>query len=286
MLASVLAMAVLLALLASVAYGVGDFCGGLASRRSHPLPVLLLGGPVGTALMLLAALAVGGAVLPGAPSGLLAGTAGAAGIVVFYRGLSVGTMSVIAPITALTSAAVPLVAGIALLGERPGALAVAGIAVALLAMVLVGLEPRRPDAPAGRRLGAGVGLALLAGSGFGLFFVGLAAGPAGTGLWPVVWARVATVSVVLVAAAGSRRLQLLRGRTAAIAVASGVLDGAANVGVLLSVRAGDLSTGAVIISLYPAATLVLARLVLGERLAGVQRAGLGVAVLGVALISL
>ena len=278
-------MAVLLALLASLAYGVGDFCGGFASRRAPALQVLLLGGPVGTVLLLAAALAVGGDVLAGALSGLLAGLAGAVGVIVFYRGLAVGTMSVIAPITALTSAAVPLAVGL-FQGERPGVLGAVGVVVALVALVLVGLEPRRPDAPRGRGLGAGVGLALLAGAGFGLFFVGLDQSPDDTGLWPVVWGRVATVAVVVAAALQGKVFGLPRGRTALIALASGVLDATANVGVLLTVRAGDLSTGSVLISLYPAATLVLARFVLGERLGPVQRLGLGVAVLGVVLISI
>ncbi len=279
-------MAVLLALMASVAYGVGDFCGGFASRRADPLQVLLLGGPVGTLLLLVGAVAVGGDVFSGALPGLLAGAAGAVGVILFYRGLAVGTMSVIAPVTALTSAAVPLVAGL-VQGERPGAIGAVGVAVALAAIVMVGLEPRHPDAPArGRGLGAGVGLALLAGAGFGLFFIGLHQAPDDTGLWPVVWARVATVTIVVAAAVRGKVLGLPRGRTGLIALASGVLDAAANVGVLLAVRAGDLSTGSVLVSLYPAATLVLARFVLGERLAPVQRTGLGVAVLGVVLISL
>lgn len=280
-------MAVLLALLASVAYGVGDFCGGLASRRSHALPVLLLGGPVGTLLILVAAVAVGGPVLPAVVPGLLAGTAGAAGIIVFYRALSVGTMSVIAPVTALTSAAVPLAVGVAVLGERPGAVASLGVVVALAAIVLVGLEPRSPDAPAGgRRISGGIGLALLAGVGFGLFFVALDAAPHDTGLWPVLWGRVATVCVVVVAAARSGRLALPPRPAVGLALASGVLDGAANIGVLLAVRAGDLSTASVIVSLYPAATVLLARVVLRESLARVQRVGLTVAAAGVVLISL
>lgn len=276
-------MAVLLALFASVAYGVGDFCGGFASRRVDPLQVLLLGAPVGTLLILVGALVVGGDVLSGALLGLLAGSAGSAGVILFYRGLAVGTMSVIAPVTALTTAAIPLAAGLAQ-GERPGALGAVGVAVALAAIVMVGLEPRQPGR-ARRGLGTGVGLALLAGAGFGLFFVGLDQVPDDTGLWPVVWGRVATVAIVVAVASRARILGLPRGRTALLAVASGLLDAAANVGVLLAVRAGDLSTGSVLISLYPAATLVLARVVLGERLARVQRAGLGVAVLGVVLVS-
>ncbi len=280
-------MAVLIALLASVGYGIGDFCGGLASRRAGALPVLLLGGPIGTALLLVGALVVGGPVLPGALVGFGAGLAGAAGIIGFYRAMTLGTISVVAPVTALTSAAVPLAVGVLLLGERPGALASIGIAVALVAVVLVGVEPRRPDSPAGwRQPGAGVGLALLAGAGFGLFFVLVDQAPDDTGLWPVVWARVATVAVVVVVAVRTGALRLPNGRTAAIAIASGVLDAGANVGVLLSVRAGDLSTASVVISLYPAATLVLARLVLREQLAAVQRLGLVVAVGGVVLISL
>jgi len=279
-------MAVLLALFASVAYGVGDFCGGLASRRSHALPVLLLGGPVGTLLMLLAALFVAGSPGPAAVPGLLAGTAGAAGIIVFYRALAVGTMSVIAPITALTSAAVPLAVGVGFLHERPGLLGGIGVGVALAAIVLVGLEPRAPDVPIGRRrVGSGVVLALAAGVGFGLFFVALDAAPNSTGLWPVVWARIATVTIVVITAARLGTLWLPRGRTAALALASGVLDGAANVGVLLAVRAGDLSTASVVVSLYPAATVLLARVVLRESLARVQQLGLGVAAVGIVLIS-
>lgn len=277
-------MAVLLALFASVTYGVADFCGGFASRQARPVQVLLLGGPVGTVLLLLVALLVGGDVLSGAVPGLLGGVAAALGLLAFYRGLAVGTMSVVAPVTALTSAAVPLATGL-LRGERPGTLGMVGVVVALLAIVLVGRERRDPAAPP-RDPGAGLGLALAAGVGLGVFFVFLDLPPDDTGLWPVVWARVATVAVVLGFAVRARALALPRGRTALVAGVGGVLDATANAGVLLTLRAGDLSTGSVLVSLYPAATLVLARIVLGERLAPVQRVGLGVAALGAALISL
>ena len=279
-------MVLVLALVTSVTYGVADFCGGLATRRSDVWPVLLLGGPVGTVLLLVAALPVGGRVGPAAVPGLLAGTAGALGVVVFYRALAEGTMSVVAPVTALTSAAVPVAVGVGLRGERPGLVAGAGVVCALVALVLVGLEPRRPDAP-GRRAspGAGVLLALASGTGFGLFFVALSTAPPDVGLWPVVWARVVTVAVVVVGAVLARRVGL-PGRDALVpALAAGVLDAAANVGVLLALRGGDIAVPSVVISLYPAATVALAALVLQERLATVQRFGLVTATAGVVLLA-
>lgn len=278
-------MITLLALAASVVYGVADFCGGVASRRVDALQVLLLGSPVATVLLLLATLVVPGAVLAAAPAGALAGLAGSVAVIVFYRALAAGTMSVVAPVTALTSAGVPLAVGVGVQGERLGAVAVLGVVLSLSAVVLVGLEPRLPDAPAaGRRAGDGVGLALLAGAGFGLFFVALSAAPESTGLWPVVWARAVTIAVVVTAAVRAGLLGVPRGTTAAWALVSGLLDALANVLVLYALRDDALAVPAVLVSLYPASTVALAAVVLGERLAVAQRIGLGAAVLGVVLL--
>ena len=279
-------MTVLLALAASVVYGVGDFCGGFASRRAAAASVLLLGAPVATVLLVGAALLVGGPVTSSVVAGGAAGLGGSLAVLVFYRALAVGTMSVVSPVTAVTSAAVPLVVGVGLLGERLALPAVLGVLASLAAVVLVGLEPATPDAPAGgRRAGRGVGLALLAGTGFGLFFVGLSAAPSDAGLWPVVWARVVTIAVVVVAARATGAFTLPRGSTALWSLAAGLLDATANVLVLLAFRDGELAVPSVLISLYPAATVLLAAVVLGERLARLQQVGLGAAAAGVVLLS-
>ena len=178
-------MSVLLALVGALSYGISDFVGGLASRRQPALRVLLLSYPVGVLLM--------AALLPVVPGHLdaatlawsaAAGVAGATGVVLLYIGLAVGPMGVVAPLTAVASAVVPVAVGIAL-GERPPLLAYGGVALALLGVVLVSRGPA--EDPAHARLTVRVvGIALLAGVGFGLYFVLLAQAPAGSGGWPLL----------------------------------------------------------------------------------------------------
>jgi drug/metabolite transporter (DMT)-like permease len=276
-------MAALLALSAAVAYGVGDFLGGVAARRVPPTAVVLWSHVVGLVMLASAAPLVGGeptarALVIGAAAGLLGGT----GVALFYRGLAVGAMSVVAPIAALLSAAVPVVAGLAT-GERPSLPALGGIAMALGAVVLVSREaphvrpgPLRWQAPA---------LAVAAGLAFGLFFVAIDRAGSDAGIWPLVGARAASVS--LFAGLGVARItsaSLPRG-VAVPAVACGVLDAGANVLYLLALHHGLLSVVSVLTALYPAGTVLLARQVLGEHLAPVQRAGLGIAAVAAVLIA-
>lgn len=282
-------LALCLALASAATWGVSDFAGGLASRRTTTVAVLVGSTAVGLVGILAAALATGGApTLRAGLAGGLAGLAGFAGIGLLYRGLGVGPMHVVAPLSAVAGALVPVAAGL-LAGERPGLLAVPGTVLALLAVALVsGAVP----APGGGRAAgdrAGVRFGLGAGVGFGLFFVALDHAGDDSGLWPVVAARAAAVVVALVLVLLLRR----RGRVAwrpptgalPLVVAAGLLDTGANVLFLHAVRAGLLSLVAVVVSLYPAGTVLLAAVVLHERIRRVQVLGLALAAAGVALLA-
>ncbi|MFP5372801.1 MAG: EamA family transporter, partial [Actinomycetes bacterium] len=216
--------------------------------------------------------------------GAAAGLAGAAGLLVFFRALAGGVMSVIAPVTAVTAAAVPVLVGL-LTGDRIGPWAAAGIALALIAVVLVsaegGLSELRSAQP------ASVAPALVAGAAFGLFFVLLDGTSQTSGLTPLAAARIASVAlVVLVALAGRRSLRVSRAAFPLVAL-SGVGDMTANALFLLATQQeGQLAITGVLASLYPVTTVLLAQALLRERLVGAQLAGLGAAAVAVVLITL
>lgn len=275
-------MIILLALGSAIAFGAADFCGGAATRRSDDLRVLLASLPAGLCLLLPVA-AFGGhwhaaALGWGAASGL----AGGCGLLVFYRALAMGPMSVVAPVSGLMAAVVPAVAGVAR-GDRLSLTTIAGIALCLVAICFVSVErgsgPVRPT--------GGPVLAALAGTCFGVFFVLVHLGDDGT-LWPLAASKLSGLGVVLLVAAVNRRgpLPLLKDRaTLGVALLAGGLDMLGNALYVLAARAGTLSVAGVLSSLYPASTVLLARLVYGERLRPVQRVGLVIAVAGVSLVT-
>lgn len=276
-------MAALLALGSALSFGIADFLGGLASRRSHALLVTLLAQAAGGVVVLLVAPVVGGtlsaqALLIGGATGL----AGALALIAYFHALATGPMGVTAPVAATAGAVVPIGVGLAL-GEQPGAAAVAGIALALVAAVLVSL-PVGEQVEVTRAVRTAAAWALLGGAGFGLFFVGLDQTPAGSGLWPLVGARLASVPVVgvLVLVAGTRSRGPVPWRAG---VASGVLDMTANTLFLFAARIGLLSVTAVLASLYPAVVALLAAILLRERLSTAQRTGVAVALVAVALLA-
>lgn len=293
-------MSVVLALSAAMVYGSADFLGGLASRRRTALAVAFGAQAAGLAALALALPLLGPALVTGRDLGLgaLGGLFGAAGLVLLYRSLAQGPMSVVAPVTALAASTVPIVAGLAL-GERPGLAAVAGIAVALAAVLLITREgpgaavPSAPDTavevPVRRRAGPGVvGIALAGGALFGLFFVCLHGTGHDAGLYPLLGARLVSVPLLglLVLARGGDLRAGLAGRGAAVVVASGVLDMAANVLYLVALRHGLLAVVSALTGLYPAATVLLAQTVLDERMRRPQLAGLAVAGLAAGLVAL
>jgi drug/metabolite transporter (DMT)-like permease len=271
-------MSVPFALSSAAAYGAGDFAGGLAARRTPVLTVTAVAQAAGLVALLPAALLVPGQIsLAAVGIGALAGVSGMSGLLLYMRGLAVGPMGLVAPLSSVVGAGLPLVAGL-LGGERPGGVAWLALAVALIAIGLAGAGSRG-DAAAGAGLAYGLG----AGVGFGLFFVAIAATPDGAGLWPLVAGRV--VSVTLLGAILLGRARPARPVGVGLMVLCGVLDTAANVLFLLATRTGTLSVSGVLVSLYPVVVLVLARFVLRERLTGLQLTGVGLALTASALLA-
>jgi drug/metabolite transporter (DMT)-like permease len=279
-------MAALLALTSAAAYGAGGFLGGVASRRAPVAAVALWSYVVGLVVMLAAAPLIGGEATPRALAvGGAAGLVSAVGVAFFYRALAVGAMGVVAPVVGLLSAAVPVVAGIGG-GERPNAAALAGIVMALLAVALLSRESTPATERSPRAPSRGVGLALMAGLGFGLFFLTLDSAGPGTGIWPLVAARL--VSVTVFAALGAARLaEVSPSRAATLSAAgAGLLDAGAAALYVVALSHGLLSIVAVLTALYPAGTVVLARCVLRERMSRTQQAGLAFAGVAASLIAL
>ncbi|WP_239569162.1 DMT family transporter [Geodermatophilus bullaregiensis] len=275
----------LLALASAVVYGIADFCGGLASRRAAAVAVVTASQAAGLVALVPLLPVLGGD--PGRADllwGAAAGTAGAAALLLFYRALADGVMSVVAPVTAVSAAALPVLGGL-LLGERIGPLAALGIVLALGAVVLVAAEGGLSSLRAAR-LGT-VAPALAAGTGFGVFFVLLDRTGEDSGLGPLVAARVVSVLLVGTLALAARRSLRVPRPALPVVLLAGVGDMAANALFLLATQAGgSLAVTGVLASLYPVSTVVLAQVVLRERLAGAQRVGLGVAVAAVVLITL
>jgi drug/metabolite transporter (DMT)-like permease len=278
-------VAVVLALTSAAVYGAADFLGGLASRKTSVFGVVALSQVVGLAALLALLPWLGGPV-DGTDLawGVAAGVAGASGLVLFFRTLARGVMSVIAPVTAVTSAAVPVLVGL-LGGNRIGLWAAVGIALALAAVVLVSAEGGLSALRAARP--ASLAPALAAGTAFGFFFVLLDRTSEDAGVTPLVAARMASVALVVVLALATRQsLRVTRPALPLVAL-SGVGDMTANALFLLATQQeGQLAITGVLASLYPVSTVVLAQVLLRERLAGAQVAGLGTAVAAIVLITL
>lgn len=277
-------MAILLAALCAVNYGLADYCGGRASR-SVPSPIVTLLGQA-TSLVLL----VGGVLLIGTPLasahdlwwGAAGGAAGGLALSAFYRALSSGAMTVVAPTTAIVSAVVPVIVGL-LMGERPSSTALIGIVVACLAVALVsgaiGVSHQKTPLPI-------LLLAASAGVGFGFIFVALARTANDSGLWPLVSARAASLPVVAIVVGVTRSGRGSLRAMIWLVLASGVLDMAANLFYLEASHRGLLSIVAVISSMYPVATVCLAFGLDHEHVSKTQAAGLAFAASALVLVSL
>jgi drug/metabolite transporter (DMT)-like permease len=275
-------LAALLALAASVGWGVADFVGGLTSRRVAVLTVLAFAQPVGLlTTAVVAAIARSGpddaVVLWAAPAALL----GTAGIAAFYRGLATGSMSIVAPIAA-TGAVIPVVFGVAT-GDRPSALELAGFALAIGGAVVASRES--PDELGRARLAAGVPWAVLAAVGFGAYFVPMHAASESDFVWAALVFRATAAALILVAVLAVRPpLRVDRSALGAI-VLIGILDSGANVLFAAAASTGLVSVVSVLASLYPVTTVALAWLYLRERVETVQAVGVAVALGGVVLIA-
>jgi drug/metabolite transporter (DMT)-like permease len=311
-------LAVLLALAAAVGYGGSDYSAGLAARRASVVRVTML-AEVTSATLLLCVVPFISSQAPSLTSvlwGIAAGISGVAGAMALYLGFRHAAFSVASSVSAVGTAAFSVLAGVAL-GEKPGALSLAGIALALPAIVAVSAPARQPAAeaappgqhgqgpvtkergpepsggsrgvaPPGQHPGrhaAGVGLGLAAGAGFGLFFIGLNEAGSGTDLWPIVISQVAAMVTVTCLAAATGDLRLPPAGARRLSVLTGTISATGTAAFFLATHHGLLAVTAVITSLYPAVTILLARVLSGERLTALRIMGLGLAAVSVALIA-
>jgi drug/metabolite transporter (DMT)-like permease len=278
-------MEVALGALVALSYGSGDFLGGVAAKRVPTITVLLVSQAfgLGVAVLLVVALRDGP---PDSHVFALSAAAGVVGVValgLLFRGLAIGRMSIVAPLSAIGGGVLPVVWGLAR-GERPSALALAGVGLALVAIAIVGRGAEHDPAPA---VSPRVELALGAGAGvgFGIVFILLAESASGSGMWPVFIARCASVPLLAVVAVVLGRSQRVGRAEIASVAGAGLCDVGANALVVLAVRRGLLSLVAPVASLYPATTVLLARLVLQERIGRQRLGGLALGVAGLALIA-
>jgi drug/metabolite transporter (DMT)-like permease len=323
---------VIVGLASALVYGAADFLGGTASRRISPVRVTAIAAVAGLVVLLAALPFVGGtwsreAVLLGA----LSGVTGAVAIGLLYACLAIGPMSILSPLTAVVSAIVPLTIGL-VGGERLGAIGYVALALALVAVVLVGFVPEKG---AVRPRLVGVAMAVGSGAAIGVFLVILDQTPDDSGLVPLVLNRAvsgaimfAVVAILFVYRRSSRSRSSLPSRSSRsrsslpsrssrsrsslpsrssrsrsdrietpaaqrgwrpglrLAILCGVVDAAANTGLLIGLRIGELSVMAVLTALYPAGTIILAAIVLKERIAPVQIVGLVLAVAAGAMLAL
>jgi drug/metabolite transporter (DMT)-like permease len=285
-------VAILLALLSAALYGAADFLGGIATRRARVAAIVTLAQ--GSGFLLLAVMLP---ILPAASPtsadlywGVAAGIAGGVGVSLLYWGFAVGSMAIVAPVSAICAVVIPAVASV-LRGERMGMETSGGILLALLAIVLVSQQPVDAQAPQERALvslrrgaPAGLGIAFLSGVAVGLFFLCLAQTRREAEMWPLLVAR-GTSTLLFGSAALALRVPLAwPPRVLALAAVGGSLDMVANAVYLLAARRGALSIVVTLVSLYPASTVILARLFLGERVGIVQGAGIVLALAAVLLI--
>jgi drug/metabolite transporter (DMT)-like permease len=307
-------LAIVLALASAIGYGGSDFAAGLASRSAGILQVTLLATTVSVLPVAATLPFAGGGHLPSAAAlawGAGAGLGGTVGALALYFGYRQAAFSVAGPLSAVGAAGFSVLAGL-LFGERPTALALTGIVLALPAIVGVSASAASAggddhdedddgdtgtdgdggagtdgDGGAGARgrPAAGVVAGLIAGAGFALLFIGLDRAGSGSGLWPVAASQAAELVAVFAAAAVTGNVRLPAARAGWLAVITGVAGTTATILYFFATHEGFLAVTAVLTSLYPAVTIVLARTLLGERLTGLRVAGLSLAAVCVALIA-
>ena len=246
-------MAVVLALLAAVSYGVSDFVGGLASRRRSALAILLYSYPVGAVLMAaLLPLTSGTLTTRAVVFGVLGGAFGMVGVVLLYSLLAIAPMNVVSPITAVLAAAVPVVVGV-LTGDRPATAAWFGVAIGFVAVVLVSRQPA--ETPHGRLTTRTVALAIASGVGFGGYFVFLARAGDTTGLWPLLISRLASAALIVPLAYRAGAVTVIRGQLLALCVSRAHWTPPRTCSSSSHRGRGLLSLAAGITALYPATTV-------------------------------
>ncbi|MEQ8840439.1 MAG: EamA family transporter [Acidimicrobiales bacterium] len=279
-------MTAFLALASALIIGGSDFGGGLATRHDSTFRVTAVAQISGGVIALVFALAVGAEEIGCADvvGGVVAGLSGTFSFVCFYRALSLGVMSVIAPMTAVVGASVPAIVGFAR-GDDLAAPTAVGLVVAVLAIVLVTRGSSRQRAGATPRLA--IVLALTAGLGFAVFFIALAETHDEAGMWPLVIARVVSIPIVgVVAWRVTGRVVPEVPLAARLAVITGVTEMIANALLLVALRRDEIAIASVFGSLYPISTVLLAWVFLRERVSRSQLVGVGLALGALALVAI
>ena len=268
-------------LAASLCWGSGDFTGGLASRRAHVASVIISAYAIGFVLLIALAL-IWREPFPARVDllwGGLAGVAGVLGLLAFYSALARGKMGIAAPVSAVLTAMLPVLFSTFTAG-LPGLPQLGGFVLALLAIGLIS----RPEHSSGSP--EGIGLAVLAGCGFGCFFILISRVHPGATFWPLAVARLAAICVLLISLRRLRAQRILPGRAVApLVVLAGILDAVGNAFFVLAAHSGRLDVAAILSSLYPAATVLLAALVLRERVTRIQGIGIVFVLVAVPMIS-
>jgi drug/metabolite transporter (DMT)-like permease len=304
-------LAVFLALASAIGYGGSDFAAGLASRQASVIRVTIVAELASLLMMLLFVPWVSSQAPSAASYGwsAAAGLGGMIGALALYLGFRHAAFSVAGPLSAVASAAFSVLAGLAF-GEHPGGLAIAGIALAIPAIVAVSVSPASPGGGAGQAAGGegaggegearhrdagpiasrphilGVLYGLAAGAGFAVLFIGLdRAGSGGSDLWPAVISQATALAVVCAAGAARGQLGLPSARASWLGAVAGVTGGIGTICFYVATHQGLLAVTAVITSLYPAGTVLLAQVLLRERLTPMHVVGLGMAGASVTLIA-
>lgn len=275
-------MGVLLGGLGALFYGVGDFLGGEGAKRAPAASVVLWAGAMSFPLIAVVAIVVGGEVTAGdLLIGAAAGASGAIGLVMLFAGLGKGHAAAVAPASAAVGAVIPVVFGV-LSGERPAALAWVGVVLALPAVALSAWVADPGEVPLG-----GARFGVLAGLGFGGYAVIIDLTGASSNLLPLVTARASTMVIVAtMALAGLWKVTRFGGMPRTIVAANGALDVAGNVALLAALRSGSLALVGVVVSFYPAITVILARAVNGEQLRARQVTGVMLTLVALSAIAL
>jgi len=281
-------MAAFLALISSLMWGTADFFGGFVSKKIPASKVLVLSYPVGLLFLLIYAFMLPGEItLNGLIIGSIAGVVGILAMGSLYLALAIGPMGVMSPVTAASSTFIPIAMGL-IVGEKLSWIAWSGIGIAILAVVLVSME----NSPTGGRLaisGKGLALAIASGLLIGTFLslVGLASSV--NGMWPLVFARFISSVLVLGYFISKKSEKFKTGydsKLFALVIISGALDATANAVFVVATFDGYLSITAVIASLYPAATVILATAFLKEKLTSIQFVGIVMAFFSAGILSL
>ncbi|HZQ10040.1 MAG TPA: EamA family transporter [Anaerolineae bacterium] len=270
---------VVFGLASALVWGAGDFCGGLATRRASVFSVLYIGQIAGLALLLAAGIIIQEPLPTGIVIlwGAVAGLAGTVGIVALYSGLATGRASVVAPTSAVVAAIMPALFSAVTIG-LPDTLKLIGFVVALAAIVLVS------QANQGSGETRSLGLAFIAGIGFGAFFIFIHASGSQSTFFPLAIARAASIPFLLIIAI-LRRTPFPSRTVLPVILLSGILDSGGNVLFLIASELGRLDVATILASLYPASTVILSRIILGEQTTRLQQIGVVAALIAIALIA-